>query len=175
MEEIKDASPAKKEQVKAEVRDTISIILAETGADLEFAASQGEDQLMAKSVEFFGEANSPFKGVSSEGVVFMTHIVQNGLLDEYRDVAEQFVAHYNWENKVVDANVVSATPLTADQSKKLKAKISSNIPKDYTLAFSTTTDPSVLGGFSVELGETYVDLTAKTAIDSYAKELSDSA
>ncbi len=64
----------------------------------------------------------------------------------------------------VAADVTVAQPLTATQTKKLKAALKSVVGKD--VAFNATVDPSILGGMIVKVGSRQIDTSLKTKLSS---------
>ncbi len=66
------------------------------------------------------------------------------------------------EKGEVTAEVVSATPLTEDQSAHLVATLKKRVGKDVTL--KTTVDPSLIGGMVVKLGSTMIDTSIRAKL-----------
>ncbi len=64
----------------------------------------------------------------------------------------------------VTADVTVAQPLSAAQTKELKAALKSVVGKD--VAINATIDPSILGGMIVKVGSRQIDTTLKTKLSS---------
>lgn len=69
-----------------------------------------------------------------------------------------------WEANEVIANVTSATPLNAQQLKKLEAALKSQLNDGETLVLNTHVNPELLGGLTVELGERAIDLSVASRL-----------
>jgi F-type H+-transporting ATPase subunit delta len=66
----------------------------------------------------------------------------------------------------VDAEVVSARPLTADQVAALKAKLKTRVGRD--VALTQKTDPEILGGLIVKIGSQMIDSSIRTRLNTLA-------
>ena len=66
------------------------------------------------------------------------------------------------EKGEVTAEVVSATPLTADQAASLIATLKKRVGKDVKL--KTTVDESLIGGLVVKLGSTMIDTSIRAKL-----------
>jgi F-type H+-transporting ATPase subunit delta len=66
------------------------------------------------------------------------------------------------ERGEVTAEVVSATPLSADQSAQLAASLTKRVGKAVTL--QTTLDASLIGGLIVKLGSTMIDTSIRAKL-----------
>jgi F-type H+-transporting ATPase subunit delta len=85
------------------------------------------------------------------------------------DVRDQFeVARAKAENKV-EAKVVSAFELTAQQTDELVNTLKNKLGCDVTL--TTTVDESLIGGVVIKAGDTIIDASMKSQLDSLALSL----
>ncbi len=66
----------------------------------------------------------------------------------------------------VDAEVVSARPLSGDQVAALKAKLKTRVGRDVTL--TQKTDPEILGGLIVKIGSQMIDSSIRTRLNTLA-------
>ena len=66
------------------------------------------------------------------------------------------------EKGEMTADVTSATPLTAAQSKKLAETLKAKVGK--TIKLNTTVDESLIGGLIVKLGSTMIDTSVKSKL-----------
>jgi F-type H+-transporting ATPase subunit delta len=69
----------------------------------------------------------------------------------------------------VSATVTSAHPLTADQTKAIKAQLKTRVGRD--VAIDTHIDPAILGGLVVQLGSQLIDSSIKTRLNSLAQAM----
>ena len=96
-------------------------------------------------------------------------MAENGRLIIMKDVQEQFeVARAKAENKV-DAEVVSAFELSAQQTDELINTLKNKLGCDITL--TTTVDESLIGGGVIKAGDTIIDASMKSQLDSLALSL----
>lgn len=96
-------------------------------------------------------------------------MAENGRLIIMKDVQEQFeVARAKAENKV-DAEVVSAFELSAQQTDELINTLKNKLGCDITL--TTTIDESLIGGVIIKAGDTIIDASMKSQLDSLALSL----
>jgi F-type H+-transporting ATPase subunit delta len=96
-------------------------------------------------------------------------MAENGRLSIMPDVRDQFeVARAKAENKV-EAEVVSAFELTAQQTDELVNTLKNKLGCDVTL--TTTVDESLIGGVVIKAGDTIIDASMKSQLDSLALSL----
>lgn len=96
-------------------------------------------------------------------------MAENGRLKLMPDVVEQFeVARANAENKI-DAEVISAFELSAEQTSELANTLKNKLGCDITL--TTTIDESLIGGVVIKAGDTIIDASMKSQLDSLALSL----
>ena len=82
---------------------------------------------------------------------------------------QQFeVARAKAENKV-DAEVISAFELSAQQTDELINTLKNKLGCDITL--TTTIDESLIGGVVIKAGDTIIDASMKSQLDSLALSL----
>ncbi|MCW8851986.1 MAG: F0F1 ATP synthase subunit delta, partial [Gammaproteobacteria bacterium] len=94
---------------------------------------------------------------------------ENGRLSIMPDVQDQFeVARAKAENKV-EAEVISAFELTAQQTDELVNTLKNKLGCDVTL--TTTVDESLIGGVVIKAGDTIIDASMKSQLDSLALSL----
>ena len=96
-------------------------------------------------------------------------MAENGRLSIMADVQQQFeVARAKAENKV-EAEVVSAFQLTEQQTDELVNTLKNKLGCDVTL--TTTVDESLIGGVVIKAGDTIIDASMKSQLDSLALSL----
>jgi len=96
-------------------------------------------------------------------------MAENGRLSIMQDVQEQFeVARAKAENKI-DAEVISAFELSAQQTDDLINTLKNKLGCDITL--TTTIDESLIGGVVIKAGDTIIDASMKSQLDSLALSL----
>ncbi|VAW53232.1 ATP synthase delta chain [hydrothermal vent metagenome] len=96
-------------------------------------------------------------------------MAENSRLILMGDVLEQFeVARAKAENKI-EAEVVSAFELSAEQTDELINTLKNKLGCDVTL--TTTVDESLIGGVIIKAGDTIIDASMKSQLDSLALSL----
>ncbi len=96
-------------------------------------------------------------------------MAENSRLALMSDVLEQFeVARAKAENKI-EAEVVSAFELSAEQTDELINTLKNKLGCDVTL--TTTVDESLIGGVIIKAGDTIIDASMKSQLDSLAISL----
>lgn len=96
-------------------------------------------------------------------------MAENGRLIIMPDVRDQFeVARAKAENKV-EAEVVSAFELSAQQTDELVNTLKNKLGCEVTL--TTTVDESLIGGVVIKAGDTIIDASMKSQLDSLALSL----
>ncbi len=96
-------------------------------------------------------------------------MAENGRLKIMPNVVEQFeVARAKAENKI-EAEVVSAFELSAEQTDELIKTLKNKLGCEVTL--TTTIDESLIGGVIIKAGDTIIDASMKSQLDSLALSL----
>jgi len=96
-------------------------------------------------------------------------MAENGRLKLMPDVVEQFeAARAKAENKI-EAEVLSAFELTAEQASELVNTLKNKFGKEVTL--TTTIDESLIGGVVIKAGDIIIDASMKSQLDSLALSL----
>jgi F-type H+-transporting ATPase subunit O len=65
----------------------------------------------------------------------------------------------------VDAKIISAEPLSATQLKAVEKAMASQVPKGKKVVIQAVTDPSIVGGLQVQIGDQFLDLSVKSRIE----------
>ena len=96
-------------------------------------------------------------------------MAENGRLKLMPDVLQQFeAARAKAENKI-EAQVVSAFKLTVQQTNELVNTLKNKLGCDITL--TTAIDESLIGGVIIKAGDTIIDASMKSQLDSLALSL----
>jgi F-type H+-transporting ATPase subunit delta len=97
-------------------------------------------------------------------------LVDNGRLDEVRELASEFRSIVREQEAKLDVHVTSAIELSADLRAKLEKRLSDNTGKQVTLHASV--DPEIIGGLIVQHGDTLVDTSLRGRLDALKLSLS---
>jgi F-type H+-transporting ATPase subunit delta len=96
-------------------------------------------------------------------------MAENNRLKLMPDVLEQFeVARAKAENKI-EAEVISAFELTAEQTSELVNTLKNKLGSEVTV--TTSIDESLIGGVVIKAGDTIIDASMKSQLDSLALSL----
>ena len=101
-----------------------------------------------------------FNAVSKK---FLGLLAQNGRAADLPAVIAGFAALYAAKTGVVAAEVVSALPLSAAQTKSIQAALRTALGRDPEL--TARVDPSILGGLKVKVGSKLFDASLQTKLD----------
>ena len=93
----------------------------------------------------------------------------NARLVELPKVAATFSQLMMAKRGEVDAKIISAEPLTDAQLKEVQAAMQSQIPKGKSVVIESVTDPSIVGGLQVQIGDQFLDLSVKSRIDEISR------
>jgi F-type H+-transporting ATPase subunit delta len=109
------------------------------------------------------------KNLSAQQQNLVRLMAENGRLKLMSSVAEQFeAARAKAENKI-EAEVVSAFALSDDQTKALATTLKYKLGCDITI--TTSVDESLIGGVVIKAGDTIIDASMKSQLDSLALSL----
>ena len=93
----------------------------------------------------------------------------NARLGELPKVASTFSQLMKAKRGEVDAKIISAEKLSATELKAVKAAMQNQVPKGKTVTIEAVVDPSIVGGLQVQIGDQFLDLSAKKGIDEIAR------
>ena len=131
--------------------DTVSALLEENGAYVEFLASPGipkAERTEALSAVFSGH-------IPEEVVSFLQILCERGHIRSFFECAEEYRALYQAAKAMIPARVISAVPLTDEEQKRLTQKLEAMSNK--TVFAEWAVDPSLLGGVVVEMDGKVLD------------------
>ena len=96
---------------------------------------------------------------------FVKLLVQNSRIDLMREITLAYVDLYRRENNIVRVEVTSAAPLEESARKRLRAIIESKLPSDGKIELEEHTDPSLIGGFVVNINNERLDASLKNELE----------
>ena len=100
---------------------------------------------------------------------FLMLITEKGRVGLIHDMLEAYKEHYYFENGIVEVRAITAKPMSAALTEKLKAKMSAVTGKQVVL--ETSVDESILGGIVVKLGNEQFDTSLRTRLGEIAAQL----
>ncbi len=97
-------------------------------------------------------------------------MAENGRLKALPEVAHQFEVYRTEAEGKVDAEVISAFALSSKQEKAITEMLKSKLGRDVSI--TTSTDESLIGGVVIKAGDTIIDGSMKSQLESLALTLS---
>jgi F-type H+-transporting ATPase subunit delta len=120
------------------------------------------DKKIAVLNEIFGQ----FESVSSS---FIALIAKNGREALLPQIAEAYKALLKEKKGIVSVTIVSAVKLDDSVKKQIIEKIQATTKG--TLEITEETDPSLIGGFIVKMGDTQIDASVSSKLDQLKQRL----
>uniref|UniRef100_A0A8C6LV82 ATP synthase peripheral stalk subunit OSCP, mitochondrial n=1 Tax=Nothobranchius furzeri TaxID=105023 RepID=A0A8C6LV82_NOTFU len=111
--------------------------------------------------------------VSPITVNLINVLADNGRLTLTSDVINAFGRMMSAHRGEVICSVTTAKTLDEANLTELKLALKDFLQKGETIKLETKTDPSILGGMIVSIGDKYVDMSTKTKIQKLTKVIRD--
>lgn len=99
----------------------------------------------------------------------LSMLTERGRISALPQVYEAFNAHYREAKNMAEMVVTTCVPLSDPLRKKLVANLQKRFGKDVQL--TERIDPSLLGGMVVRYGDTVLDSSIKTQLETLRKQL----
>ena len=113
-----------------------------------------------------------FKGRASDEMVgFLVLIVEKGRYNEICQIFTYFLEQVKEFKRIGVAYVTSATPLTAEQQKKIEEKLLATT-KYIQFEMHFDVDKSLIGGMVIRIGDRVVDSSIRTKLNQMTQTLS---
>jgi F-type H+-transporting ATPase subunit delta len=96
-------------------------------------------------------------------------LAENGRLRALPEIAHQFETFRAEAEGKVEAEVISAFDLTSEQEQAITATLKSKLGRDVSI--TTRTDESLIGGVIIKAGDTIIDGSMKSQLESLALSL----
>lgn len=103
-------------------------------------------------------------------MTFMDIVVGKGRESILPEIADEFMELYRQHKKITTAKVTSAQPLSDNALAKIKAKLSASSLTSSEVAIETAVDPSLIGGFVIEIGDKLYDSSIAHKLNLARKE-----
>ncbi|KAK7812579.1 hypothetical protein U0070_021559 [Myodes glareolus] len=101
----------------------------------------------------------------------MNLLAENGRLGNTQAVISAFSTIMSVHRGEVPCTVTTASPLDEAVLSELKTVLKSFLGQGQILKLEVKTDPSIMGGMIVRIGEKYVDMSAKTKIQKLSQAM----
>jgi F-type H+-transporting ATPase subunit delta len=142
--------------------DDIAIVLSESEASPILADSRVS---LARREEMVGR----ILDVQPLALNFARVLLQKGRSLEARAIGDAFGRMADEHQGIVHAQLTSAFDLTAEQVSTIEQRLSTETGK--TVKATTLTDPSILGGLIIRIGDTLIDGSIRTRLKRLRREL----
>ncbi|XP_055965366.1 ATP synthase subunit O, mitochondrial [Sorex fumeus] len=98
-------------------------------------------------------------------------LAENGRLNNTPGIISAFSTMMSVHRGEVPCTVTTASALNEATLSELKTVLQSFLSKNQVLKLEVKTDPSIMGGMIVRIGEKYVDMSARTKIQKLSKAM----
>ena len=105
-------------------------------------------------------------GLEKDDKVFddmLNLLVSNNRIDMTRQIALAYLSLYRKANNIFKVEVISAAELSEEETRRLRAIIESHL-NGSTMEYSATVDPSLIGGFVVNVESQRLDASIKNEL-----------
>jgi F-type H+-transporting ATPase subunit delta len=109
------------------------------------------------------------KNVEPVFMHFLYLLIDKNRIENFRDIGEEFAEMVEIEMGVIRAHVTTAVPLSDDLAAAMEAKLAGMTGKKIIL--EKETDPAVIGGACVTMGDNVLDGTVRSNLDELRKTL----
>lgn len=107
--------------------------------------------------------------VTNLSMMFLHLLADKGRERMLEDIADAFINLYRYEKGIINAEVVSAVPMSAEWKTDLAAAFAKT---GKSIEFTESVDPSLLGGLRVKVGDQLIDATLRRKLNELKQEIS---
>jgi F-type H+-transporting ATPase subunit delta len=107
--------------------------------------------------------------VKPETLHFLEYLIKEGDLGQLKKVRQAYERILAQQEKVVNVEVVSAVPLTAELLDSISVNLGKKIKKNLTI--SNKIDPELIGGVAIRIGDKNYDNTLSRRISDLQRKL----
>lgn len=94
---------------------------------------------------------------------FLLLLAKNRRIDMMRGIADAYINLYRQSNDIYPVSITSATKLSADEQKRLNDMITRHL-NGGKMELTTQVDPSLIGGFTVSVGNQRLDASVSNEL-----------
>jgi F-type H+-transporting ATPase subunit O len=149
--------------------ETELLALKQTAASTPAFASFLENPLISRDAKEKQIKSLLAKKTTLTTLNLMTTLAGNARLAEMPKIAETFEKLMKAKRGQVEAVIISAEPLTKQQTDAVTAAMKSQVEKGQQVVLSTKVDPSIVGGLQVQIGDQFLDLSVSSRIDEIGR------
>ena len=100
---------------------------------------------------------------------FLLFLDEKGRLELLRDICDLFEALYDELNRIVKVEIISASSLSEAQVDAIEARLQARLDKQ--IQSTVALDPTLLGGFKIRIGDTILDYSIATQLNTLRHRL----
>jgi F-type H+-transporting ATPase subunit O len=93
----------------------------------------------------------------------------NARLSELPKIVDTYGQLMKAKRGEVDVTIISAEKLNDTQLKSVQAALKTQVPAGKSIVLQTVTDPSIVGGLQVQIGDKFLDLSIKSRVEEIAR------
>lgn len=101
-------------------------------------------------------------------VNLLTTLAGNARLSELPKIVSTYTTLMKAKRGQVDAKIISAEPLTNTMIAQVQEAMKSQMEPGKKVVLETITDPSIVGGLQVQIGDQFLDLSVKSRVEEIA-------
>ncbi|RYD52950.1 MAG: ATP synthase F1 subunit delta [Sphingobacteriales bacterium] len=114
-----------------------------------------------------------FEGkVQPLSIAFIHLLTSKGREKVLLEITASFISQYKELKRIRVAKLITATPANDQLKQTLQAKAEAALP-GYTVEFQTEVDPSIIGGFILEVGDKMIDASVRRDLSEVRKQFKD--
>lgn len=102
---------------------------------------------------------------------FLKVLIENKRMSKLEKIIDIYEAFYRAQKGLILCKVTSATTLTAAQQTEVKTAMEKRAEKGSTLLMEYNTNPAILGGLVVKMGEAVLDNSVATRLERLQNQL----
>ena len=126
------------------------------------------DSKIIKDTDKLETLKKVFPDLSTNSINLLTHIMNNGRIDLFFDVAKCFIELYNEKMGNQNVTLISASKLSDDILIEIKSKVKSLTSKNVYL--TNKVDKNLIGGFILKVGDRQYDASFKQQLKNLEHE-----
>jgi F-type H+-transporting ATPase subunit delta len=100
---------------------------------------------------------------------FITLLLNKGREGNLPEIASAYVSQYKEMKRIKTVKLISAAPLNDAVKAQIRQKLKSALP-DYQLELEESIDPSLIGGYVLDLGDKVVDASIRRDLNDVKKQ-----
>ncbi len=156
-------------------KSLLDLAVEQNSLDATLQDMTGVQQLCSASREFTGVLRSPIIKADKKAAIvdailgsrlsplskaFVNLLVSKGREGSLPEIAGAFLEQYKKLKNIRTATLTTATPATDSLMATMKAKVEAAAPGQ-TVELKSVVDPSIIGGFILEIGDRIVDASVR--------------